>query len=143
MIWRKKFSESKFVNFPHCTLLQKLSKCEVKAALFRHFTISLPLRFWVKQNFVVIKNAIFTNLQALHFDFRKFDQFLESQIFPKFKFQWPKNGKKRQFLRFIFCQNWFHTKLSGYFWIFIIWALTSHFEKFWSIVHCVLLTSNV
>ena len=44
------------------TMLQKLSKCEVKAARNGHFSNLLPLRFYVKSNFgkfKLSKNVIF------------------------------------------------------------------------------------
>ena len=49
------------------TMLQKLSKCEVKAAWYGYFSNLLPLRFYVKSNFDVIKhskNAIFANFRG-------------------------------------------------------------------------------
>ena len=59
-----------------CTVLQKLSKCEVKAWLCYHLIILLPLQFYVKSNFDKFnrsKNVIFGNLKILNFDFRKFE----------------------------------------------------------------------
>ena len=47
---------------PVCTMLQKLSKCEVKAWLCWHLIILLPLPFWVKSNFGQFKrykNVVF------------------------------------------------------------------------------------
>ena len=37
-------------EFDFCTMLQKLSKCEVKEAKCGNFTICLPFRFYVKSN---------------------------------------------------------------------------------------------
>ena len=57
-------------------MLQKLSKCEVKAVLCGN----LPLRFYVKLNFCEFKwskNVIFENLVILHFNF-SFEPFLKS-----------------------------------------------------------------
>ena len=51
-------------------MLQKLSKCEVKAALCGYFAILSPLRFYVKSNFgestefKLSKNVIFGNLRC-------------------------------------------------------------------------------
>ena len=39
------------------TMLHKLSKCEVKSARYRYFSNLLPLRFYVKSNFDVIKRS--------------------------------------------------------------------------------------
>ena len=47
------FQNSNYV----CTMLQKLSKCEVKAARCGNFTICLPLRFYVKSNFGEFKQS--------------------------------------------------------------------------------------
>ena len=49
-----------------CTLLQKVSKCEVKEARYGSFTIFLPLRFYMKSNFNDLKrskNVIFGHFQ--------------------------------------------------------------------------------
>ena len=54
------------------TMLQKLSKCEVKAAWYGDFSNLLPPRFYVKSNFGVIKrskNAIFANTRGPEFSF--------------------------------------------------------------------------
>ena len=50
------------------TMLQKFSKCEVKAAWCGIFPILLPLRFCVKSNFGELKRSI---LVGLNFDFGK------------------------------------------------------------------------
>ena len=53
-----------FFSFTQCTMLQKLSKCEVKAWLCRSLIILSSLRFYVKSNFAVFKwfkNVIFGN----------------------------------------------------------------------------------
>ena len=39
----------------YCTMLQKLSDCEVKAARNEHCSNLLPLRFYVKSNFGELK----------------------------------------------------------------------------------------
>ena len=57
-------------NQPQCTLLQKLSKSEVKAARCGNFTICLPLRFYVKSNsgeFKQSKNVIFGTFRGSEF----------------------------------------------------------------------------
>ena len=51
-------------NYKQSTMLQKLSKCEVKALLYWNLIILPPLRFYVKSNFVGFhrsKNVIFAN----------------------------------------------------------------------------------
>ena len=60
-------------NFCCCilTMLQKLSKCEVKAWLCWNLIILLPPRFYVKWNFGKFKkskNVIFGNLETLNFE---------------------------------------------------------------------------
>ena len=73
-----------------CTMLQKFSKCEVKAALCGNFVIFLPLRSLVKSiltDLKVSKTAIVTNLEALNFDFSEIVQFLKAQFCQKFKVQ--------------------------------------------------------
>ena len=50
----------------HCTMLQKLSKCEVKAWLYWNLIILPPLRFYVKSNFSEFKrskNVNFSNFR--------------------------------------------------------------------------------
>ena len=42
---------SSYLKLLSSTMLQKLSKHEVKAARFGNFTICLPLRFYVKSKF--------------------------------------------------------------------------------------------
>ena len=58
--------------FPNCTMLQKLSKCEVKAWLCWSLIILLTLRFYVKSNlgeFKRCKYVILANLETLNFEF--------------------------------------------------------------------------
>ena len=57
-----------------CTMLQKLSKCEVKAWLCWNLIILPPLLFWVKSNFGKLKwskNVIFGNLRLRTLNFGK------------------------------------------------------------------------
>ena len=54
-------------NADSLTMLQKLLRCEVKAAFFENFTILLPLKFYVKSNFGELKrskNVIFGNFRG-------------------------------------------------------------------------------
>ena len=54
-------------NFSVSTMLQKLSKCEVKPWLCRNLIILPPLRFYLKSNFGVFKrskNVIFGNFRG-------------------------------------------------------------------------------
>ena len=65
-------------------MLQKLSKCEVKAALCGNFAVCLPLRFHVKSNFGEFKWSKMTFLallEVLNFNFSKFEPFLKSEIY--------------------------------------------------------------
>ena len=53
-----------------CTMLQKLSKCEVKTAQCGNFTICLPLKYYVKSNFGEFKqskNVIFGTFRGSEF----------------------------------------------------------------------------
>ena len=53
------------------TMLQKLSKCEVKASLCWNLTIFPPLRFYVKSNLVNSnsqKMSFMPNLEVMNFD---------------------------------------------------------------------------
>ena len=62
-------------------MLQKLTKCEVKAAQCGNFTICLPLRFYVKSDFSEFKQSKMSFLalfEALNFDFSKIEPFLKS-----------------------------------------------------------------
>ena len=54
-----------------CTMLQKLSKCEVKAWLCWHLIILPPLRSYVKSNdeFIRSKNVIFRSFRSSQFSF--------------------------------------------------------------------------
>ena len=98
-----------------CTMLQKLSKCEVKAWLCCNLIILPLLRFYVKSNFGKFKRskmAFFAILEVLNFDFSKFEQFFKSQIYKNSNFR-VYHIVKRQLLMYKFCQNWFHVKLGG------------------------------
>ena len=68
------------------TILQKLSKCEVKAWLCWNLIILLPLRFYVETNFGKFKRSknviFFAILELLNFDISKFEQ-LSSPKFTK------------------------------------------------------------
>ena len=60
-------SDDAFLTSSICTMLQKFSKCEVKAARYGHFSKLLPLRFYVKSNFGELKrskNVIFANFRV-------------------------------------------------------------------------------
>ena len=123
-------------------MLQKLSKCEVKAWLWWNLIILLPLRFYVKSNFGEFKrskNVIFGNFRDS-----------ELWIFGKFgtwkllKFTKNQNSEalklpKMSFLdylflpKFDFTQNQSGSKIIKFQQSL---ALTSHFESFWSIVEC-------
>ena len=57
---------------PKITMLQKLSKCKVKASLYWNLIILLPLRFYMKSNFGEFKwckNVIFANFRGSEFWF--------------------------------------------------------------------------
>ena len=71
-------------------MLQKLSKCEVKAARCENFAICRPLRFCVESNFGEFKYTKIVFLafsEPLNFDFMKFEPLFKSQNVPKYKFE--------------------------------------------------------
>ena len=63
--WCSNYTKNRaLIKSMKCTMLQKLSKCEVKAWLWWNLIILLPLRFYVKSNFSELelsKNVIFGN----------------------------------------------------------------------------------
>ena len=83
------------------TMLQKLSKCEVKAWLCWNLIILLPLWFYVKSNFGEFKwskNIIFSNFRGSEFSFCYIWASFKSQIYQKFKLQSIQNCQKWHFL---------------------------------------------
>ena len=71
-------------------MLQKLSKCEVKVALFGNFTICLPSKLYMKSNSVEFKchkMSFLALLETLNFNFSKFEPFLKSKNYQKSKFR--------------------------------------------------------
>ena len=109
------FSVKEIIGF---TMLQKLSKCEVKAWLCLNLIILLLLRFYVKSifgEFKQFKNVILRILEVLNFDFSKIEQ-LSSSI--------TKNSKSKVWN----CQNrHFQT-------VWIYQNLISH--KIWVAANC-------
>ena len=73
-----------------CTMLQKLSNCEVKAWLCWNLIILLPLRFYVKSNFGEFKqskNVVFGNIRGSEFWFVVNLSNFQVQNLPKFIIQ--------------------------------------------------------
>ena len=63
---------NRYIREPLCTMLQKLSKCEVKASLCYNDNFTVLLKFYVKSNFQDFKqskNVIFGNFGGSEFDF--------------------------------------------------------------------------
>ena len=122
------------------TMLQKISKCEVKAGLCWNMIILLPLRFYVKSNFGEFKRSksvIFGNfIDSELWIFGKFRTW-KLLKFTKIKIENLKNCQKWRFLTVWIRQNWISRKI----WVLVKWpnfkcqALTSHFASFWSIVY--------
>ena len=115
-------------------MLQKLSKCEVKAWLCWNSIILPPLRFYVKSNFGKFKRSndvILAISGTQNFEFWKLLKFTKNQNWEPLKLS------KMTFLdhlnspKFDFTSNLSIGKM-------IIFqqsqALISHFESFWSIV---------
>ena len=76
------------LNLQHCTMLQKLSKCEVKAWICWNLIILPPLQFYVKSNFGKFKrskNVIFGNFRGSEFWFLVNLSIFQVQNLPKFK----------------------------------------------------------
>ena len=115
-----------------CTMLQKLSKFEVKPWLCWNLIILPPLRFYVKSNFGIFKRSkksFLAILEVLNFEFGQFEQFFKSQICQNSKFRVSKIVKMAifeiQILLKLISRN---TALQLNSWISILWwALTSHF----------------
>ena len=84
-------------------MVQKLSKCEDKAALAlgsKMCTICLPLRFYVKSNFGEFKRSkmsFLALLEVLNFNFSKFEPFLKSQIYQNSKLRISENVQMAMF----------------------------------------------
>ena len=124
---------NRYMFGPVCTMLQKLSKCEVKAWLCWHLIILLSLWFWVKSYFGQFKrskNVIFGHFRTLNFGLESCSnwqksKFLTSKI-AKMTFLDCLNSPK-----FDFIQNLSGGKIIKFQ---QSQALTSHFESFWSIV---------
>ena len=99
-----------FKSFRH-TMLQKHSKCEVKAAKF--VEILPPLRFYVKSNFGKFKrskNVIFGNCRASELR-NLVNLALDcAQIYQKSKFRSSKIVKNNIFEPFEFTKILFHAK---------------------------------
>ena len=73
-----------------CTMLQKLSKCEVKAWLCCNLIILPSLKFYVKSNFGKFKlstNVIFGNFRGFEFWFLVNLSNFQVPNLPKFKFR--------------------------------------------------------
>ena len=126
-------------SFNHITVLQKLSKCEVKAAQCGNVTICMPLRFDVKSNFYAFKlskMSFLALLEVVNFDFSNFEQFFNS------KFTQFQNSESLKLVKMTFLDCFNSPKLDFTYNLSdgkIIkfqqsQALTSHFESFLSIV---------
>ena len=125
-MWKKssKISQSKFLkktNFPWTwftnpslgTMLQKLSKCEVKAWLCWNLIISQPLQFYVKSSFGEFrrsKNVIFDNFRGSEFWFLVNLSNFQVPNLPNSKFRVSKIAKNNIFGLFEFAKTWFHVK---------------------------------
>ena len=97
----------------HFTMLQKLSKCEVKSWLCRNLIILPPLRFYVKSNFGKFKrskNVIFGNSRPSEL-WNLVNLGLEScSNLLKSKFRTYKIGRNDIFGLFEFAKIGFHVK---------------------------------
>ena len=152
-LWRLKFEPKLFPQFGHgilaivdfnlftfseicyvlyfqsyqTTILQKLSKCEVKTWLCWNCIMLLPLRFYAKSNFGELKqskNVIFGNFGGSEIFVFQFEPWFKSQIYPNSIFRvseivkmaiLPKMISRKTALQL---NSWISTQ-----W----WVLTSHF----------------
>ena len=95
------------------TMLQKLSKCEVKAWLCWDSIILLALRFYVKSKFGKFKwskSVILANFRGSEFWFLVNLSSFKSQIYRISKFIGSKIAKNYIFGPFEFAYIWFHVK---------------------------------
>ena len=97
-----------------CTMLQKLSKYEVKAWLCRNLMIFLPLRFYVKSNF----GEFFQSKNVIFGKFRDSELWILVNLgleccsnLLKSKFRTSTIVKINIFGSFEFTKIWFHVKL--------------------------------
>ena len=101
-------------NFsPLSTMLQKLSKCEVKDWLCWSAIILPPLRFYVKSNFGEFKrskNVIFGNFRGSEFWFLVNLGLESCSNLLKSKFRVSKIAKNDVFATFGFTKIWIHVK---------------------------------
>ena len=95
------------------TMLQKLSKCEVKAWLCWNLIILPSLRFYVKPNFYEFKQSkkvIFGNFRGSEFWFCKFEQLSSSKFTKNSKFRVSKIARNDIFGPFEFTKIGIHVK---------------------------------
>ena len=95
------------------TMLQKLSKCEVKAWHCWNLTILPPLRFYMKSNFGEFKRfkmSFLAILVTLNFEFWLIWDLKAAQIHQKSKFRTSKIAKSDSYGPFKFATIWFHVK---------------------------------
>ena len=107
------FSEDS-LNYKHCiTMLQKLSKCEVKAWLWWSLIILPSLWFYVKSNFGEFKrpkNVIFCNFKASELWILVNLELEKLLKFSKKKIRTSKIAKNDIFWSCEIAQIWFHVK---------------------------------
>ena len=95
-------------------MLQKLSKCDVRAWLCWNLTILQPLRFYVKSNFGEFKQSIISVilqiLETLNFELLVNLGLESCSNLLKSKFRTSEVGKNNIFGAFEFAKIWFHVK---------------------------------
>ena len=114
------------------TMLQKLSKCEVKAWLCWNLIILLPPQFYVKSNFGVFKrsnNVIFGNFRIRTLNFGKFGTW---KLLTVTKNQ---NSEPLKLLKWLFWTVWIRQNLISRKMIKFHQKHALTFESFRSIVH--------
>ena len=94
------------------TMLQKLSKCEVRAWLYWNVIILQPFRFYMKWNFgkYVPKMTFLAILETLNFEFLVNLGFESCSTLLKSHFTTSKIAQNDIFGPFPFTKMWFHVK---------------------------------
>ena len=109
------------------TMLQKLSKCELKEAQCWNFIIILPLRFYVKSDFDEFKRwkmSFLALLEILNFNLSRFEPFLKFYIYQDSRL------RVYEIVKMALISH----KIKWQITYCIMDLKTSRFERFWSIV---------
>ena len=106
---KKKLWNQNFYTVFSFTMLQKLSKCEVRAWLCRNMIILPSLRFHVKSNFGEFKWSKNVNFDYFR-GFSNFEQLSSPKFTKNLKFRVSETAKNDISGPFEFTKIWFHVK---------------------------------